>query len=92
MSRGEISLDMEDSLGPYDWPEMKDLTLDMLKHSVHFPLIPNVRTKFGCIQLQFVSLCSNLFRGTCRKKSGPLGACVIQLMDPRVESCKFSTL
>jgi len=41
-TRGEISLDVEDNLGPYDWPGLKDLTLDMLKHSVHFPLVPDV--------------------------------------------------
>lgn len=41
-TRGEISLDVEDNLGPYDWPEMKDLTLDMLRYSIHFPLLPNV--------------------------------------------------
>lgn len=41
VTRGEVSLDVEDNLGPYDWPEVNELTLDMLQHSVHFPLIAN---------------------------------------------------
>jgi len=41
VTHGDVSLDVEDNLGPCDWPEMKELTLDMLKHSVHFPLIAN---------------------------------------------------
>lgn len=41
VTRGEVSLDVEDNLGPYDWPEVNELTLDMLKHSVHFPLVAN---------------------------------------------------
>lgn len=44
VTRGEISLDVEDNLGPFDWPGMNDLTLDMLKHSVHLPLVPNEGT------------------------------------------------
>ena len=46
VTRGEISLDVEDGLGPYDWPQIGDVTLDTLKHSVHFPLIPNVSLCF----------------------------------------------
>lgn len=42
ITRGEVSLDVEDNLGPYDWPRIDDLTADMLKYSVHFPLMPCV--------------------------------------------------
>lgn len=42
VTRGEISLDVEDNLGPYDWPQLSDVTIDRLKHSVHFPLISTV--------------------------------------------------
>lgn len=44
VTRGEISLDVKDNLGPYDWPQLNDVTVDTLKHSVHFPLIPNQGT------------------------------------------------
>jgi hypothetical protein len=40
VSRGDISLDVEDHRGPYDWPNVEDLTLDMLHSSVHLPLVP----------------------------------------------------
>jgi hypothetical protein len=42
VTRGQVSLDVEDNLGAFSWPELKDLTsLDLVKHSVHFPLISN---------------------------------------------------
>ncbi|KAL7556800.1 hypothetical protein ACA910_005237 [Epithemia clementina (nom. ined.)] len=44
VTRGEVSLDMEDNFGPDDWPRVEDLKLDMLQHSVHFPLIPQTGT------------------------------------------------
>lgn len=40
VSRGDISLDVEDFRGPFDWPNVEDLTLDMIHSSVHFPLAP----------------------------------------------------
>jgi hypothetical protein len=40
VSRGDISLDVDDHRGPFDWPNVEDLTLDMLHSSVHFPLVP----------------------------------------------------
>jgi hypothetical protein len=40
VSRGDISLDVEDFRGPFDWPNVEDLTLDMIHSSVHFPLVP----------------------------------------------------
>jgi len=39
-TRGDVSLDVEDNRSPYDWPQIDDLSVDMLKHSVHFPLVP----------------------------------------------------
>lgn len=42
ITRGDVSLDVEDSGGPDDWPRQSDLTLDMLKHSVHLPMEPKV--------------------------------------------------
>ena len=40
---GDVSMDVEDQLGPYDWPTIGDVTADMLMHSVHLPLEPKVR-------------------------------------------------
>lgn len=39
-SKGDVSLDVEDGLGPFEWPTIKDINVDMLKYSVHFPLEP----------------------------------------------------
>ena len=44
VTKGEISLDMDDHHGPDDWPHVRDLKLDMLHHSVHFPLFPQTGT------------------------------------------------
>jgi hypothetical protein len=40
VTRGDISLDVEDFRGPLDWPSVEDLTMDMLQSSVHLPLVP----------------------------------------------------
>jgi len=40
VTRGDVSLDVEDNRNPFDWPQTADLAVDMLKYSVHFPLIP----------------------------------------------------
>jgi phosphatidylinositol 4-kinase len=40
VTRGDVSLDVEDNRGPEDWPHTSDITVDMLKYSVHFPLEP----------------------------------------------------
>lgn len=40
VTRGDVSLDVEDNRGPYDWPQLSDISADVLKHSVHFPMIP----------------------------------------------------
>ncbi|CAB9498886.1 Phosphatidylinositol 4-kinase beta [Seminavis robusta] len=44
VTRGQVSLDVEDQLGPFSWPTLKDMALDMVHHSVHFPLVPNAGT------------------------------------------------
>lgn len=33
-------MDVEDNRGPNDWPQISDMTADVIKYSVHFPLIP----------------------------------------------------
>lgn len=42
LTRGDVSLDVEDNRGPNDWPQISDMTADVIKYSVHFPLIPKV--------------------------------------------------
>jgi len=44
VTRGDVSLDVEDKRGPHDWPQISDMTADAIKYSVHFPLIPKVRS------------------------------------------------
>jgi len=39
-TKGEVSLDVEDNRGAFDWPTTEDINLDMLKYSVHLPLEP----------------------------------------------------
>jgi hypothetical protein len=43
VTRGDVSLDVEDNRGPNDWPQLSDVSTDVLKYSVHFPLEPKVR-------------------------------------------------
>ena len=40
VTKGEISLDVEDNRGPHDWPHLSDLTLEDIQYSVHLPLVP----------------------------------------------------
>lgn len=40
VTRGDISLDVEDTRGFNDWPHVSDVRVDMLKYSVHLPLEP----------------------------------------------------
>ena len=42
ITEGSVSLDVEDNLGPYDWPSIGDISLESLKYSVHLPLEPTV--------------------------------------------------
>jgi len=40
VSKGNVSIDVEDNRGPYDWPTSGDISPDSLKYSIHFPLEP----------------------------------------------------
>ena len=42
ITRGDVSLDVEDHLGSNDWPSVSDITTDMLMYSVHLPVEPKV--------------------------------------------------
>jgi hypothetical protein len=44
VTRGDVSLDVEDHRGPSDWPHVLDITVDMLRYSVHLPVDPKVRS------------------------------------------------
>lgn len=43
ITRGDVSLDVEDSRGPDDWPQPTDVSTGFLQYSVHLPLDPKVR-------------------------------------------------
>jgi hypothetical protein len=40
ITRGDVSLDVEDHRGPYDWPLINDMSLNVIEHSFHLPLVP----------------------------------------------------
>jgi len=40
ISKGNVSLDVEDNRGPHDWPTLGDISPDSMKYSIHFPLEP----------------------------------------------------
>jgi hypothetical protein len=40
VTRGDVSLDVEDNRSPFDWPLIEDVVLDNVQYSVHFPLVP----------------------------------------------------
>ena len=42
ITEGNVSLDVEDNLGPYDWPSLREISFESLKYSVHLPLEPTV--------------------------------------------------
>lgn len=42
ITRGDVSLDVEDNRGPDDWPLLSDIATDFLRYSVHLPLDPKV--------------------------------------------------
>jgi hypothetical protein len=47
VTRGDVSLDVEDHRGPDDWPQIADITTEMLRYSVHLPLDPKVRKLYA---------------------------------------------
>ena len=46
VTRGDVSLDVEDNRGPYDWPQLSEITADLLQYSVHLPLDPRQNTRW----------------------------------------------
>jgi hypothetical protein len=46
VTRGDVSLDVEDNRGPYDWPQLQEITSDMLQFSVHLPLDPRQQSRW----------------------------------------------
>ena len=44
VTKGDVSLDVEDNRSPNDWPQLSDLTMESLKFSVHLPLVPQTGT------------------------------------------------
>jgi len=60
VTHGSVNLDVDDNYGPHDWPLVSDVTLDMLRYSVHFPLQPMVRMlcSFTCNLSKTYYVCS----------------------------------
>jgi hypothetical protein len=46
VTRGDVSLDVEDNRGPDDWPYISDISTDMLRYSVHLPLDPRQKSRW----------------------------------------------
>ncbi|CAJ1958043.1 unnamed protein product [Cylindrotheca closterium] len=46
ITRGDVSLDVEDSRGPDDWPHHTDISTSFLQYSVHLPLDPNQNNRW----------------------------------------------
>lgn len=46
VTRGDVSLDVEDNRGPYDWPQLSELSADVLQYSVHLPLEPKQNSRW----------------------------------------------
>ena len=46
VTRGDVSLDVEDHRGPYDWPQLNEIASDLLQYSVHLPLDPKQQTRW----------------------------------------------
>ena len=44
ITKGRINLDVEDGCGPFDRPLLSDISMDMLRYSIHFPMQPKVRS------------------------------------------------
>jgi hypothetical protein len=39
-TRGDVSIDVEDNRSPTEWPQIEDMSVEMVKNSIHFSLIP----------------------------------------------------
>ena len=60
-TEGNVSLDVEDNLGPNDWPSVVDISVDASKHSVHLPLEPTVSNSFSCTYIYINSIRMSIF-------------------------------
>lgn len=40
LTKGSITFDVEDEIPVSGWPTIEDLSVDVLKYSIHFPLVP----------------------------------------------------
>jgi len=47
ITKGDVSLDVEDNHGPYDWPTLNEITQEMVAYSVHLPLEPKTSAWLG---------------------------------------------
>jgi hypothetical protein len=46
VTRGDVSLDVEDNRGPYEWPQLNEIASDLLQFSVHLPLDPKQQSSW----------------------------------------------
>mmetsp|Transcript_32921 Transcript_32921/g.79644 ORF Transcript_32921/g.79644 Transcript_32921/m.79644 type:complete len:951 (+) Transcript_32921:207-3059(+) len=46
ITKGDVSLDVEDSRGPDDWPQHTDVSTGFLQYSVHLPLDPKQNNRW----------------------------------------------
>lgn len=44
VTRGDVSLDIEDNRSAHDWPHIENMSIDMIQHTVHLPLLPQTGT------------------------------------------------
>ena len=42
ITKGDVSLDVEDGRGPDEWPNHADISTGFLQYTVHLPLDPKV--------------------------------------------------
>lgn len=47
ITQGRINLDVEDGCSPFDRPLLSDISMDMLRYSIHFPMQPK-RGRWPC--------------------------------------------
>lgn len=86
ITRGDVSLDVEDSRGPDDWPQPTEVSTGFLQYSVHLPLDPKVR---------FESLLHHLLQAPCPTNlampySKTIGGQEAKLLNRSVEvRCEF---
>jgi hypothetical protein len=100
VTRGDVSLDVEDHRGPNDWPTITDITADMLRYSVHLPVDPKVgKEVWRCsvhstVVLLTCLFCLKTFKQNKRWPGGdpasdvsPPGA--VRILNVVVEDCRM---